>query len=86
MFSSIFKKGKASNRLRSEKGKTDAASTSSVVEQGKKKKEAGNVSVEGAFNSSEAQPMLLELEENERFGFVPFVCLISPNRCGTLQI
>ena len=75
MFSSIFKKGKASNRLRSEKGKTDAASTSSVVEQGKKK-EAGNVSVEGAFNSSEAQPMLLELEENERFGFVPFVCLI----------
>ena len=65
MFSSIFKKGKASSGNRPEKAKTVASPLDK--DNTNKKKQIGNVTAEGGSHSYEAQPMLLELEENERF-------------------
>jgi hypothetical protein len=62
MFSSIFRKGKAASGNRPEKAKNVV----SVV--GKDNYKEKPSSRGGANHYDDIQPMLLELEENERFG------------------
>lgn len=61
MFSSIFKRGKSASGNRTEKAKIVA----SVLENDNNKKNP--TSRGGANHYDDIQPMLLELEENERF-------------------
>ena len=62
MFSSIFKKGKAASGNRPEKAKPVA----SVLGKDNNKKKFSSRG--GSNHYDDVQPMLLELEENERFG------------------